>query len=353
MDVELIAASKEDVIKVVFAQLGLGSHVEVLSEEFIASAIRYTASVACPTSPRNLVSAVIGAMQSIVDAGVFRERCRGVLDEIVAHGDLVESEDISSNTGNRLLYLAPPFFVRLNKKQALILGIAPDGVESVPEGVGITLRGVKRVIDGIDDPSLIQEMTLAGIEELPYSVWSQSPDSKSFEDVISQFDQLIYNQPDCGDIEGLRVLRWDTPNRWYLKRWDNPGQLSGHYLARRPRKYGADLWCYVYLENGVAKKLVDLPIGRTVDRGCDQAWRLQCAVDAYHGAPQQYAVSASGDSKVRVTIHIPPPAWLLRRWECVGTRPEGGVFVFDFDEQVADVETRLLEQELWMEACEK
>ena len=349
---ELIAASKQDVIEAVLTQLGLGSDVKFMSEEFLASAIRYTASVVCPTSPRNLVSAVAGAMQSIVDIDGFREQCRSVLDELVAHGDLVESEDISSDTGNRLLYLAPPFFVRLNERQALVLGVAPDGVESIPEGVRVALRGVKRVVDGVDDPSVAQNLKLAGLEELPYSTWAKSPDAKSFKDVIRQFDRLIDGQPDCGDIEGLRVLRWDTPNRWYLKRWEASGQLAGRYVARRPRKYGADLWCYVELDKGVAKKLIDLPVGRTVDRGCDQAWRLQCAIDALQGAPQQYRATASGNSAVRVTIHIPPPAWLLRRWECVGTRPEGGVFVFEFEAQMAMNETELLERELWMEACE-
>jgi len=349
---ELRAATNQDVIDTVLAQLGLDDDIEFMSKEFLGSAIRYTASVVCPTSSRNLVSAVVGAMQSITGIDDLRERCRSVLDELVAHGDLVESEDILSETGNRLLYLAPPFFVRLNKAQALVVGVAPDGIDPVPEGVRVELRGVKRVVDGIDDPSVTQKLKFAGIEELPYSTWAKSPDARPYQDVLKRFDRLIDRQSECGDIKGLRVLRWDTPNRWYRKRWDDSGQLTGRYVARRPRKYGADLWCYVELAKGAATKLIDLPVGRTAERGCDQAWRLQCAIDALQGAPQQYRTTTNDGATVRITIHIPPPAWLLRRWECMGTQAADSVFVFEFAPQVALKETKLLERELWMASCE-
>ena len=349
---ELKVASRHDVIDAVVTQLGFDETIDFMSEEFLASAVRYAASVVCPTSPRNLISVVVQSMQSIACEDDLRQCCKNVLDDVIATGDLVESEDITSGSGNRLLYLAPPFFVRLSKTQALVLGVAPDGVNPIPDDVRLALRGVNRVIDGVDDPSVAQVLKLAGIEELPYRTWAKSPDRKHYQDVINQYDRLIDRRPDCGNIEDFSVLRWDTQNRWYRKRWGDSGRLTGRFVARRPRKYGADLWCYVELENGAPRKLVDLPIGRTAERGCDQAWRLQCAIDAMRGAPQQYRVMKVDGDTIRVAIHIPPPAWLLRRWKCIGRRAADNVFAFEFTSGDALKETEFLEQELWMESCE-
>ena len=85
-----------------------------------------------------------------------------------------------------------------------------------------------------------------------------------------------------------------------------------------------------------------------MERACDQAWRLQCALDSNDGAPQAFKLEAIDDDNVRLTIHLPCPAWLLRRWECIGQRTNEGVFVFDFARADGLNETITLEKYLWM-----
>lgn len=347
---KLREASSQEVIEIAKQQLGLDESIEFMSPEFLASAIRYTASVVCPTSPRNLVSAVSGSLKPIALDDGLRDQCRAVLDDVISNGDLVESEDVASESGNHLLYLAPPYYVRLKHNQALLLGIAPDGVGPQSDALAIRQRGALRMIDCLDDPAVAQAIKLAGLEEMPYKTWAKSPDSLAFRDVIRAHDRRLEKEPQCGDIDGLSILRWDTPTRWYRKRWGSPDSLTGRFIGRRPRRYGADLWCYIELENGTPVRASDLPVGRTNDRGCDQAWRLQCAIDALHDDPQQYRVTKLDDGRARIAIHIPPPSWLSRRWECIGARAPDNVFAFDFGGE-ADEETRLLEKELWMVPC--
>ena len=343
-------ASSQTVIEIARQQLGLDESIEFMSPEFLASAIRYTASVVCPTSPRNLVSTVTGSLNSIAQDETLRDQCRAVLDDVISNGDLVESEEVASESGNRLLYLAPPYYVRLKHDRALLLGIAPDGVGMNSDALAIMQRGALRIIDHLDDPAIAQAIKLAGLEEMPYKTWAKSPDSSGFQEVVRTHDRRLEKEPQCGDIDGLSILRWDTPTRWYRKRWGRPDSLTGRFVGRRPRRYGADLWCYIELENGSPVRASDLPVGRTNDRGCDQAWRLQCAIDALHEDPQQYRVTKSKDGR-RIAINIPPPSWLSRRWECFGTRAPDNVFAFDFGANEVDEETRLLEKELWMVPC--
>ena len=345
---ELKALSRGDVVALVREKLGLDESTQTLSEEFIASAIRYAASIVCPTSPRNLISAVVGALNSVTDDSDLREKCRGVLENVIANGDLVESEDVASQTGYRLIYLAPPFFVRVNETKAMALGIVPDGIDPIPSGLEVELRGPVRIVGSGSGEPIAQTLKLAGFEELSYKSWAKAPDRVSCAELVSRFDKLIDRQQECGDVDGLSVLRGDAPNHWYRGRWGDQARLTGRFVARRPQKYGADIWCYVELDQGRSSRLVDLPIGRTAERGCDQAWRLQCALDAFHGDPQQYKLTRLSSDDTGVTVHIPPPAWLLRRWESMGTRYSDNVFEFIFNSRDATREVQLLEQELWM-----
>ena len=70
------------------------------------------ASFLCPTSPSTLVAAVIGAVQPLVPTGdVNRERVAGLLDLLVASGDLLELRHEIDGRSVRLLYLGPPSFI--------------------------------------------------------------------------------------------------------------------------------------------------------------------------------------------------------------------------------------------------
>ena len=142
---ELNTLSSQEVLLHTLERVGLPENADPLSVESLACILRHSASLLCPCSPRGILSAVTGALQPILSIDDLRERCRTVLDELVAHGDLVEFDDISGFAQNRLLYLAPPAFIQISTSKGLIIGVAPDGVRQLPVGIVAKRKGVAPV----------------------------------------------------------------------------------------------------------------------------------------------------------------------------------------------------------------
>ena len=343
---ELRALSATGVVKLVLERTGV-PFSDPLSVENLAFSLRRAASLICPVSPRGLVSAVVDVLEPIVSEDRLRERCNEVLEELICHGDLIELEDVTRLSGNRLLYRAPPSFVRISEATWLVIGIAPDGINPIPVNLSPKYKGVLRIVDNNCHPAIEQVLRHAGLHELPYAAWARAPATKHYSEVLAKYDRALRQASRSGSVDGLQVLNTAIHNSSYRKQWVNPQGLTGTFVARRPRQYGADLWCYVELLDGEPQRLADLPLGRTVERPCDQAWRLQCAVDADRGTPQKYRIKGHGEN-VLLRIHLPCPAWLLRRWECIGQRKQNSVFIFEFARAVVSEEADLLEKELWM-----
>lgn len=334
-------------------QLGLSISDANDASAVMAAALRRAASLLCPTSPVALISAVERSMKPLDPSPDRRQRCKDVLEDLIAHGDLMEFDAQALDTehspsSRRLLYLAPPSFVRLSDNNLLLLGVAPDAVDPLPEDLKPAVRGHLRQFKTDDVEGLCALLQRAGLYELPYSTWARAPVSASATEVVEQIRRVLDGARSFGEISGLRIFDTGISTRWYKDRWTNPGNRSGRFIARRPQTYGADLWCYAKLNGGVVERLLDLPQGRTQERGCDQAWRLQCALDAHRQSPQCYRVRVADEATVRMDIAMPCPAWLLRRWDCIGERVGNSTFSFLFAKSDVDEEFALLESQLWM-----
>lgn len=349
---ELVAISREDAICETMAQLGVQAEDGRLSTEVIAAALRRAASLICPTTPLNLVSAVDQSLASLFPEEDRRQRCRDSLDDLIALGDLMEYEGVEesaeSSGKKRLIYAAPPYFVEFSDSRVLILGIALDAVDPVPDGLPVSMSGHIRSIRTQDMASTRKSLLHAGFHEVKYAAWAKAPKEEPADAVVSGFDELLNLEGGCGSIPGLRVIDGSIVTRRYKQRWVAPRGLTGRFVGTRPQKYGADLWCYVELGDGEPIKLVDLPQGRTLERGCDQAWRLQCALDAVQGRTQTFETLAIEGDGVQLSVHMPCPNWLQRRWDCVGQRVGSGAFSYLFESRDLASEQALLEKYLWM-----
>ncbi len=350
---ELSAPSARDVLRSVHESLGVPESEQLVSLELLAASLRRAASVMCPATPRALITAVEQSLGPLVSEETLRQQCREALDDLLAHGDLMEFDEVGGDLSvaaqpSRLIYTTPPCFVKVSDTRLFVLGVAPDAVDPLPSQRVPSLNGVVRSLSTDNHPQLCEQLLRAGFYELPYRAWAKAPTAKSSANMVAQFDRLLDCEPPCGSLEGLRVLDSGIMSDWYRQRWTEPRGLSGRYLATRPRKWGADLWCYVALEGGEPQRMIDLPQGRTLERGCDQAWRLQCALDAELGVPQTYQVTHITNEQVRLDIHLPCPAWLLRRWDCTGVRFGDSVFSFLFATKDMETETKLLQKQLWM-----
>jgi hypothetical protein len=353
MEMELVTLSISEAVGSIGEQLSTATGEGELSREFLAANLRRAASLFCPTTPRALVSAVDDALSPMCTDADLRTKCRDILQDLIAIGDLMEYDEVASVTDDRpldrrLVYAAPPYFVALTDARFLILGIAPDGIDQVPEEVQLLTKKHIRTLSTADFPNARQLLLNYGLHEVPYEAWARSPKVESAEAVCSRMNKVLDASGPCGRIEELRILDGSIVSPWYKDRWVSPRGQSGRFVGTRPRKFGADLWCYIQLEDGEAQSLVDLPLGRSLERGCDQAWRLQCALDAELGHPQTYMLTELDRNRGRIDIHTPSPNWLQRRWDCIGSRAGDSVFSYIFDLHEAASEAALLEERLWM-----
>jgi hypothetical protein len=122
------------------------------------------------------------------------------------------------------------------------------------------------------------------------------------------------------------------------------------YVARRPQRYGAPLWCLVELENGSLRRFKDLSSRGDRLRPFDVAWRIQAALDAVAGNPQRFDISTVDASTTTVRFYSPVPSWCERYLSITGEKKAGDRALFRFDMPTAQQarEIGFLREFLWM-----
>ena len=99
-------------------------------------------------------------------------------------------------------------------------------------------------------------------------------------------------------------------------------------------------------------RLIDLPALDRLDRGCDEAWRLQAATDALAGTPQHLRVRYGRQAaEVVLQFHSPIPSWGQRRLDAFGQplgRVPGSLFAYKLPETVIDEEVAFLKETMWL-----
>ena len=121
-------------------------------------------------------------------------------------------------------------------------------------------------------------------------------------------------------------------------------------VGRRAQAYGADLWCYVEVDRGIPVRFVDLPLANSVWRGCDEAWRLQAAIDCERGTPQVFRRRSGPKGTDVIDLFSPMPMWARRRWDAVGEPIESSGCLFSYKFRNGEVleEVDFLKDKLWI-----
>lgn len=318
-------------------------------EHLVASAVRRAASITCPTTAAALSAAVTNLLAPLIASDELSEVVRQTVDQLAAVGDLVEYVDDTSVTRRTVLYLGHPRFVLRATGDVLLLGVRPDGVPLVSEDLSLAVErhGLLRRLPR--QPELPELLAAEGLHEVNASRWLRAPDVTSPEALMAAYDDRLDRQGPSGEIDGLRILDSATSPLSYRARWRVPSDHSGRFVARRPQRYGSDLWSYVALEQGRPTHLLDLP-ALTHDRGCDEAWRIQAAIDCRNEKPQQIVVGGTGQGRVALGLFAPPPRWLQRRWEFFGNagRLQGALFAYEFATTDVMEELQFATKRLWL-----
>lgn len=327
--------------------------------EVISTLLRRAAGFLAPCSPRTLSSAVCDATRGLVDdPSRFEQSVEETLSAMVAHGDLLELPEVgeTEDAGSlgRMLYLAQPSFFLRASGTAVLLGMAPDGASALPDNMScrVEYNGYVRYLIPEVAEDLGSTLRAMGLREMAVEDWLKCPPVETAAVLIARYEQRLATQNRAGEVPGLSLLDSERSVRYYRGRWIQATNQSGRFVARRPQAYGADRWCYVEVVHGAAERLLDLPCDDSRLRGCDEAWRLQAAIDAERGLPQAFrhrACVAGGFHTLEV--FSPMPAWTQRRWDTMGKRAPtraGGMFAYAFPEDEIAEEIAFITDELWL-----
>ena len=333
-------------------ELGLDrTAFNLISVESIAASLRRSASFLCPCAATTLVRAVADPLRGLVEEtedirGIVRE----TLEAMIAHGDLIEHRDIENPapTAPVLLYAAPASFVARESGAAILLGVTNPAVDGTV--ARIEHLGHLRRLDPIPGEDLSSELQHLGFTEISHQLWLRAPQIETPAQHLAYLDRLLDRAQPSGEVPGLSLLDWERPVRYYPGRWTSGGSISGRFVARRSQAYGGDLWCYIEMSDGRPERLVDLPLADSRWRGCDEAWRLQMAIDANNGSAQMFRIIPSTGNSYVMQFFSPIPMWARRRLDSVGqpVSSPGCLFAYQLTEAELAEEVRFANHVLWL-----
>jgi hypothetical protein len=241
----------------------------------------------------------------------------------------------------------------------VLLGVRPEGAPILSEGLieRVEYRGHLRFIRRRDESEDLEEALAGeGLFELSPEHWLKAPRRVSPDELIDQYIARLDAAGGARDIEGIRMIDPSTDVTHYRSRWRAPKQSdSGRFVVRRPRAYGADLWCFAEVLDGRIEKLFDLPITSPIARGADEAWRLQAAIDRSSGSPQRLRIRRPPRQTPVIDVFSPLPGWHQRRLEFVAARTErspGALFSYSVAAEDIAEEVQFLVEMLWLETEE-
>ena len=333
-------------------ELGLDpSAFDLTSVEAIAASLRRSASLLCPCATTTLVRAVADPLRGLVEKSAdARGIVREILEAMIAHGDLIEHRDIEDPTPGApvLLYVAPSSFVSRESGAAILLGVSSPALDSL--AARIEYVGHLRHLSPVLGEDLTLELQQIGFTEISHQQWLRAPQVETPDQHLAYFDRLLDIAQPSGDVPGLTLLDSSRPVRYYPGRWTSVGSLSGRFVARRSQAYGGDLWCYIEMSGGRPERLIDLPLADSRWRGCDEAWRLQMAIDANRGSPQLFRIDSDGGNSYAMQFFSPIPMWARRRLDSVGhpVSAPGCLFAYRLAEAELAEEVRFAGEVLWL-----
>ena len=346
--------SQEYVGDLVAQTLGLDPNtVSLSSTETIACALRRAAAFYCPCIERTLIHAVLEPMHGLLREERIHSDIKSTLESLITHGDLLELKNTTHDeSDNVLIHIAPPSFVCRQSGTVVILGIGVDGISPLPRHLENAIEYVDhtRVISSDSSSDLNRQLEELGFIEIPLRVWMKAPKKEPAEDYLEDIKNRLAEAPVGGHISGLTLIDPDQPVNFYKQRWEPSKDQTGVFVARRPKAYGADVWCVVDLENGYSKHLIDLPVRDIEMRGCDNAWRIQASIDATRGTPQIFSQHQTSEELCNLEFFSPVPMWAERRWSAVGKKfyPPGCLFSYQFPQNEVQEEIEFIMEHLWL-----
>jgi hypothetical protein len=346
------ALKQHELLKTTGQALGLAATNS--ATDLLKPALRRAAFILSPASRADLIRFVA---EPLTPLGVTRDQLEETLEELITYGDILEMRKLDSDDWDAPPYVlrpAPPSFVQRPDGTIIVLGVS--GALPTPLTADLAQRvedrGPVRVLTDKDARSLIAHLRLLGLTALSESAWLRMPTAETAHSHLHRWIQrLAAVEETPGGIRDLEILDFTRPIRFYTGRWTAPGaSTTGTFIARRPQLFGARLWSIVEFNHGIARRLTDFYEDEEHQRPCDIAWRIQAAIDATNGRPQQVRVRPTS-SGCTFDFFSPLPAFAERRLTLTGNKVCGVrcLFSFQVEERHVATERAALETHLWMQ----
>ncbi len=351
---QVVALSPRQAVERLAAEHGLSGHE--ISVELLADVLRSQLARMFPCPPHALLTAARRALAGLGwDADTLGRVAGDVLEDLQTCGDIVELARVTvaqDEDRSQWLFPAPPGFV-LRGNRAYLFGIAPDNAPCLPgeHRQRLQLNGAARylVLDapGALTPASLQALGLRQLDEREWLGLDRSETAAEHLDLLR--DRLLRHGTN-GHLPGMRTLAHQTAARMpYQRRWTSDSTASGLHIVRMEQPHGAPLWYFAELSAGRCKRSLLLPFHLDSDRGCDQAWRAQLAIDATQACHASYSVEHRGGEAI-LRLDFPIPLFARRRLLFLGgsmaREDNPNMFVVPANEEVS--ERRYLEERLWL-----
>lgn len=331
-----------------------GNSSGLVDDAFLAALLRHSAGFLCPCSVATLRFAAINSLQHLVDDEDLVERIEEGIEALTSVGDLLELSHVTTDdpaVRGTWLFAAPPSYVVRPSGSIFLIGIVADQDTYLPLELTerIQYEGYVRMIVPRHNEDLAEELAELGLQRLSQDNWLKRPREQSASKLYKDFQAKLRSAPRSGSIPDLQLLDSERPATYYRGRWVEVKKQSGMFMGRRPQEYGSPIWCFVEVQGGEAKKLLDFPLPKNRWRGCDAAWHLQMAIDHLRGTPQCYKLRQDAEG-ICLDFFSPLPLWAQRRLMTIGRKvaPEKCLLSYRIPERELEEEERFLQEQLWL-----
>jgi hypothetical protein len=328
------------------------------SDQLLAQVARRAINIMAPCATHELVRAVTQSFAGLGENDeAFSDRVAAIVEDLIVYGDILEmrqsTEDSFADARGFLLRPGPPSFVTRKNGSVVILGIAGDQLTPLTADLDARTvhHGVLRIVSDVSGVDLQVTLTELGLFKMPEKTWLRLPSFETAEIHFATWQKLVEEEPASMSIEGLQVLDTARSPSYYKDRWGPPERSqTGFYIARRPQKYGASLWCLAELHNGNLRRFKDLSVAGDRLRPFDIAWRIQAALDARAGKPQSFRISTKDASTALFRFYSPLPSWCERYLAVAGqkTKADRCLFSFELPASQSLYGAQFLQEALWM-----
>lgn len=349
-------------------QTASGNQIDFESAEFrkyLISSIRRlysteTEGIFARTVKMRILSQLKNLLPSNAQLDEMKEAIADAHDLLVDVGEIVrvETDDVLEKYRSQLsMYVLLSASDRDKNSRALLLGPCWSLESSkTPQSISLDESTGLRYLKG-DSQDLADFLTSINLFSISLEQWRGYPPTFSHTELLSLVMNKLLQARDSREIDDLQVFekghqRYFTKRLRPLKKGDN-----GVFVARRVAEYGADICFVVFVQSGICKKIISLPIPEIAENEKDCERLLISALDLESGSPTKISVEKimyqNKFDFAAINFYIPPVSWMLKFLIASGNqlpRPnKGALFTFAVPSEIKDGILEQLKKDMFLE----